>query len=99
MVEPHCARFFSGEEGLPRALGEDYKTLLQEVLQSREKTVPHYRLEAEEGPDHDKKFRVSVWLKDQLLALGYGPTKKSAQQKAAGRALRLLEGESEDDRD
>jgi ribonuclease-3 len=56
-------------------------------------------LEAEEGPDHDKRFRVSVWLKDQLLALGSGPTKKSAQQKAAGRALRLLEGEGENDRD
>jgi ribonuclease-3 len=95
MVESHFARFFSEEEDLPHALGKDYKTRLQEVLQSREKTVPHYRLEAEEGPDHDKRFRVSVWLKDQLLALGSGPTKKSAQQKAAGRALRLLEGESE----
>jgi dsRNA-specific ribonuclease len=34
-------------------------------------------------------------LKDRRLALGSGPTTKSAQQKAAGRALRLLEGESE----
>lgn len=93
MVEVHFSRFVSEEEDLPQALDKDYKTRLQEVLQSREKTVPHYRLEAEEGPDHNKRFRVSVWLKDQLLALGSGPTKKSAQQKAAGRALRLLEGE------
>ena len=97
MVEVQFARFFSEEEELPQALDKDYKTRLQEILQSREKTVPHYRLEAEEGPDHDKLFRVSVWLKDRLLAFGSGPTKKSAQQKAAGRALRLLasEGESE----
>jgi ribonuclease-3 len=95
MVESHFARFLSAEEDLTHALDKDYKTRLQELLQSREKTVPHYRLEAEEGPDHDKRFRVSVWLKDQLLASGSGPTKKSAQQKAAGRALRLLEGESE----
>ena len=98
MVEFQFCRFFSEEEDLPQALDKDYKTRLQEIIQSREKTVPHYRLEAEEGPDHDKLFRVSVWLKDRLLALGSGPTKKSAQQKAAGRALRLLEGESESSR-
>jgi len=95
MVEVHFSRFVAEEEDLPHALDKDYKTRLQEVLQSREKTVPHYRLEAEEGPDHNKRFRVSVWLKDQLLALGSGPTKKSAQQKAAGKALRLLEGQRE----
>ncbi len=95
VVEAHFSRFFSEDEDLPQALDKDYKTRLQEVLQSREKTIPQYRLEAEEGPDHNKVFRVSVWVKDQLLALGSGPTKKSAQQKAAGRALRLLEGEGE----
>lgn len=95
VVETHFARFFSEDEDLPQALDKDYKTRLQEVLQSREKTVPQYRLEAEEGPDHNKRFRVSVWLKDRLLALGSGPTKKSAQQMAAGRALRLLEGDIE----
>jgi ribonuclease-3 len=99
MVESQFSRFFSEEEDLPQALDKDYKTRLQEVLQSREKTVPSYRLEAEEGPDHDKLFRVSVWLKDRLLALGSGPTKKAAQQKAAGRALRLLEGESKETQD
>jgi ribonuclease-3 len=96
IVEMHFSRFLSEDEDLPQALDKDYKTRLQEVVQSREKTIPHYRLEAEEGPDHNKRFRVSVWLKDQLLALGSGPTKKSAQQKAAGRALRLLEREGEE---
>ena len=96
MVEFQFCRFFSEEEDLPQALDKDYKTRLQEIIQSREKTVPHYRLEAEEGPDHDKLFRVSVWLKDRLLALGSGPTKKSAQQKAAGRALQLLENDTKD---
>jgi ribonuclease-3 len=95
LVDAHFSRFFSENEDLPQALDKDYKTRLQEVIQSREKTVPLYRLEAEEGPDHDKRFRVSVWLKDQLLGLGSGPTKKSAQQHAASRALRLLEGEGE----
>ena len=95
MVETHFSRFFPENEDLPQALDKDYKTRLQEVIQGREKTVPHYQLEAEEGPDHDKRFRVSVWLKDQLLALGSGPTKKSAQQQAAGRALRLMEGAGE----
>jgi ribonuclease-3 len=91
IVDAHFSRFFSEEENLPQALGKDYKTRLQEVLQSREKAVPQYRLEAEEGPDHDKVFRVSVWAKNRLLALGSGPTKKSAQQLAASRALQVLE--------
>jgi ribonuclease III len=99
LVDSHFARFFSEDEDSPSVLDKDYKTRLQEVLQSREKTVPHYRLEAEEGPDHDKWFRVSVWLKDRLLALGSGTTKKSAQQKAASRALRLLEDEGKNHRD
>jgi ribonuclease-3 len=97
MVELHFARFFSEDEDLPQALDKDYKTRLQEILQSLEKVVPQYRIEAEEGPDHDKRFRVSVWLKDRLLAFGSGSTKKSAQQQAAGRALRLLESEFADE--
>ncbi len=95
IVENHFSRFLSEDKDLPQALDKDYKTRLQEVIQSRDKVVPHYRLEAEEGPDHDKGFRVSVWLKDRLLAIGSGPTKKSAQQQAASRALLLLEGEGE----
>ena len=96
MVETHFSRLFSEDEDPPQALDKDFKTQLQEAVQSREKTVPQYQLEAEEGPDHNKRFHVSVWLRDQLLALGSGPTKKSAQQQAASRALRLLQGESED---
>lgn len=95
MVETHFSRLFSEDEDPPQALDKDFKTQLQEAVQSREKTVPQYQLEAEEGPDHNKRFHVSVWLRDQLLALGSGPTKKSAQQQAASRALRLLTGRSE----
>jgi ribonuclease-3 len=95
VVEAHFSRFFSEEEDLPQTLDKDYKTRLQEVLQGREKVLPDYRPEAEEGPDHSKIFRVSVWVRDRLLAFGSGATKKAAQQKAAGRALRLLESEIE----
>lgn len=95
VVEAHFSRLFVEDENLPQALDKDYKTHLQELVQGRDRTVPHYRVEAEEGPDHNKRFRVSVWLKDRLLALGSGPTKKAAQQMAAGRALRLLESEIE----
>jgi ribonuclease-3 len=95
-VEMHFARLLAEDEELPQTLDKDYKTRLQEVMQSRERTVPEYKLEAEEGPDHNKRFRVSVWLRDRLLALGSGNTKKGAQQKAAARALRLLEREFEE---
>ncbi|MBW2071663.1 MAG: ribonuclease III [Deltaproteobacteria bacterium] len=95
VVEQLFAPFLTDKEDLPIVLDRDYKTRLQEIVQARDKTVPRYRLEAEEGPEHNKWFRMSVWVRDRLLAFGSGPTKKAAQQKAAGRALRVLE-EQED---
>jgi ribonuclease-3 len=92
-VERHFSQLYSREEDLPQVLEKDYKTQLQEILQGREKTLPYYRLEAEEGPDHSKHFRVSVWVKDRLLAFGSGRTKKAAHQKAASQALDLLQSE------
>lgn len=96
VVDMLFSRFLSEDDDFPQSLDKDYKTRLQELMQSLERITPEYRLEAEEGPDHKKQFRVSVWVRDRLMALGSGPTKKAAQQKAAGRALRLLESKRED---
>jgi ribonuclease-3 len=92
VVERHFARLLAEDEESP--YDKDAKTRLQELVQAREKVTPYYRLEAEEGPDHHKVFRVSVWVKETILAYGSGPTKKAAQQQAAERALRLLDAES-----
>ncbi len=76
-----------------KTLDKDYKTQLQELTQAYFKQTPTYFLEAEEGPDHDKTFFVSVLLGERLLARGSGKSKKEAQQLAAMGALEKLREE------
>lgn len=68
----------------------DSKTTLQELVQRENKGVLHYELIKEEGPDHDKNFVVEVKIDEKTLGTGLGKTKKSAEQKAAYEALKIL---------
>lgn len=68
----------------------DYKTRLQEKLQSEMKQNPVYELEKEEGPDHDKIFYVILKVADQVIAQGVGRSKKQAEQEAAKLAWESL---------
>jgi ribonuclease III len=70
--------------------GEDYKSALQELLQSREEPLPEYRLVGTIGPDHRKQFQVEVALRGESIAEGTGPSKKEAEQDAARTALEKL---------
>jgi ribonuclease-3 len=81
------------------ALG-NYKSALQEYLQSARVGAPDYRVKSESGPDHRKRFLVEVLLRAEdgqpgkPLARGKGSTKKLAEQHAARQALeRLKTGE------
>jgi len=65
----------------------DPKSHLQELAQAQEAATPIYKVMAEEGPDHDKTFTVGVFVNDQLRGQGTGPSKQTAQQKAAEAAL------------
>jgi len=65
----------------------DFKTELQEYSQETFQSPPEYRVEKETGPDHNKTFYVSVYLKDALSGRGKGKSKKEAEQKAAKEAL------------
>ena len=69
---------------------EDYKTRLQEVIQQNPEEKLHYKVESENGPDHDKKFVVAVYLNSNRMAAGEGRSKKAAEQQAAKEALRLM---------
>ena len=69
---------------------EDYKTRLQEVIQQNPEEKLHYEVESENGPDHDKKFVVAVYLNSNSMAAGEGRSKKAAEQQAAKEALRLM---------
>lgn len=65
----------------------DPKSHLQELAQSHDNATPVYKVIGEEGPDHDKTFTVGVYVGGDLRGQGNGPSKQSAQQKAAEAAL------------
>lgn len=65
----------------------DYKTQLQEQLQREGAEAPHYRLLAEEGPAHNKRFQVGVYFRGAMLGSGWGRNKKEAEQESARQAL------------
>lgn len=67
----------------------DPKSKLQEIAQSNENATPVYKVETEEGPDHDKTFTVGVYIDGKLRGRGMGPSKQSGQQKAATEALKF----------
>lgn len=79
------------ENFLLKALDKDYKTQLQEITQAKLKLIPTYFLEAEEGPDHDKTFFMTVAIGGRVLAHGFGKSKKEAQQEAARKAIGEIE--------
>ncbi len=72
--------------------GVDYKSQLQAMLQSRYQAAPVYRLVAEAGPDHDKRFTVEVVIGDKVLGRGAGKSKKLAEAGAARSALERFAG-------
>lgn len=65
----------------------DSKTILQEIIQSESKETLSYELISEEGPDHNKVFKVAAYLGTDKLSEGEGRTKKAAEQKAAYKAI------------
>jgi ribonuclease III len=69
----------------------DYKSRLQEMVQTSHQSVPRYTVVEESGPDHDKTFRVRVTVGD-IEAEGEGKSKKTAEQDAAKNGIELLAG-------
>ncbi len=65
----------------------DAKSKFQEKAQEKESQTPVYKSLKEEGPDHDKRFTVGVYLNDNLIAEGEGMSKQEAEQVAARQAL------------
>ncbi|MCU0243341.1 MAG: putative dsRNA-binding protein, partial [Acidobacteria bacterium] len=68
------------------------KSALQELCQKEGLGVPAYRLVSEKGPAHDRAFTVEVRLGDEVLAKAKGPSKKNAEQAAAGKVLKARFG-------
>ena len=68
----------------------DYKTRVQELLQSRGKKVPSYEIESKDGPDHARVYHVVIVVDGQPFARGEGRSKLEAEQAAAAEAVRML---------
>jgi len=66
---------------------QDFKTKLQEEVQSILKEAPAYSLISETGPSHDRTFEIEVMIKGRGLAKAEGKSKKAAEQLAAKQAL------------
>ena len=75
----------------------DFKSALQERVQARGLPLPAYRVVEERGPDHDKIFHVEVSVADRFETVGRGKTKKRAEQRAAHRALEMIEREVDEE--
>ena len=67
----------------------DYKSALQEFVQTDQRTV-HYEVITEEGPAHDKTFTIVVSVDGIIYGKGVGSSKKEAEQEAAKDALDKL---------
>lgn len=67
----------------------DYKSVLQEYVQTTQKSLV-YELINEEGPAHDRKYTVGVKIDNIMYATGIASSKKEAEQEAAKAALEKL---------
>ena len=83
-LEPEFARVRLGENL------QDYKTILQEIVQRKpDRHVDYVELRAT-GPDHDRSYEFAVSIEGTVYGTGLGRSKKEAEQMAAKEALSKL---------
>lgn len=75
------------DQVIRNGLDKDAKSELQELAQGKMKVTPIYRVLDERGPEHEKTFRVGVYIADRLAAEGEGLSKQEAELEAARQAL------------
>ncbi len=64
----------------------DYKSLLQEIVQTNQKAI-EYEIIKQVGPPHNKIFTIAVLVGGIKLGIGIASSKKQAEQEAAKDAL------------
>jgi ribonuclease-3 len=75
------------------AVCSNSKSQLQTVAQREFGGTPRYYLLDEQGPDHDKCFKVAAQVGDHRFPAAWGRTKKDAELKAALNALAAINGD------
>lgn len=91
-----AAKIFISKNLLPRteriiedSLWVDAKSKFQEKAQEHTGTTPSYKTIEETGPDHDKQFRVGVFIGGEQISSGVGKSKQDAEQEAARNGLKI----------
>ncbi|HVL14560.1 MAG TPA: ribonuclease III [Gemmata sp.] len=75
------------------AVSSNSKSQLQTVVQRQYGGTPRYYLLDEQGPEHDKCFKVCAQVGEHRFPAAWGRTKKEAELKAAVNALAEINGE------
>ena len=75
-------------------MGNNYKSMLQQLAQREHGTTPIYQLLDEKGPDHSKCFKIAAQVGGSRFEAAWGRNKKEAEQRAARNALCELHGKS-----
>lgn len=88
-----CLPFIARKVKEAEKIGEtrDFKTILQEYVQTDPSARLEYQTVGESGPDHCKIFEVEARLNNNVVGTGKGPTKRAAEQAAAKMALLYFE--------
>lgn len=68
----------------------DYKTMLQELVEQDGGSILEYKVVGESGPEHNKLFSVHACINNNVVGQGVGSTKRKAEMQAAKTALRLF---------
>jgi ribonuclease-3 len=76
--------------------GQDFKSRLQELAAREFEDAPRYQTVAE-GPDHARRFHVTVSVGGVARGVGDGRSKKQAEQVAARDAYTTLTAELRND--
>ncbi len=76
-----------------KELYKDAKTMLQEYSSQNRKDLK-YELLTEEGPCHDRTYRIAVQIDSVVYGEGEPPSKKKAEQAAAYQALLKIKAET-----
>ena len=80
-----------GENFAKSGVRKDNKSRLQELMQSERRALPDYDVVEVGGSGHEQQFKVSCTLAEYDIATeGHGPSRRAAEQIAAGKALAAL---------
>lgn len=81
---------YKATEIVKNKLYKDSKSVLQEAAQEKFGETPQYRILDSWGADHEKMFKIGVYIGGKLFGEGEGYSKQRAEQAAAVKGLDKL---------